>query len=214
MKITVTREFDSVDEAIAFIGAMDASRLVSLDPAELPARMIPGAVVDFVDGAAPPTGKKPRKPRADAGQPRGPYRPRGSAGTAAPETKAEPEGATGTHDRAESTAADQAASAARGAPQAQGDLSAPSGEAPTSVAPVKSSSVEAPQATQAPGATELTEADVRKTLGLLNDAPGGGMGACIKAIKDFGYERITAIPKEKYAEFDAYIRGLLPKGAQ
>jgi hypothetical protein len=80
------------------------------------------------------------------------------------------------------------------------------------VAPVKSSSAEAPQAAQAPGAAELTEADVRVTLGLLNDAPGGGMGACIKAIKDFGYERITAIPKEKYAGFDAYIRSLL-KGA-
>jgi hypothetical protein len=196
VKITVTREFDSADEAIEFIGAMDAPRCaLVLDPGPEPD---PAKIV----------AKKPRKPRADAGQARGPYRPRGSA-SAAPATEAKPEGA----GVPSSSAPPLAPTAASGQvlPPANPRPAAPSGEAPTSVAPVKSSSAEAPQAAQAPAAAELTEADVRATLGLLNSAPGGGMGACIKAIKDFGYERVSAMPKEKYADFDAYIRSLLPK---
>jgi hypothetical protein len=197
VKITVTREFDSADEAIEFIGAMDAPRcalVLDLGPEPDHTKIV---------------AKKPRKPRADAGQARGPYRPRGVAGTATPTTEAKPEGA----GVPSSSAPVPAPTAASGQvlPPANPRPAAPSGEAPTSVAPVKSSSAEAPQAAQAPAAAELTEADVRATLGLLNSAPGGGMGACIKAIKDFGYERVSAMPKEKYAEFDVYIRSLLPK---
>jgi hypothetical protein len=201
VKITVTREFDSADEAIEFIGAIDASRYCLIHPDPVPA--------DVVGDHVPETpAKKPRKPRADAGQARGPYRPRGSA-SAAPATEAKPEGAGVPSSSAPVPAPTEASGTPR--PLATPRPAAPSVAAQPSAAPVKSSSTEASQATQAPVATELTEADVRATLGLLNSAPGGGMGACIKAIKDFGYERVSAMPKEKYAEFDVYIRSLLPK---
>jgi hypothetical protein len=184
MKITITREFTTASEAMEFLARVQG-------PSPAPAQPEPLAQPHVaVEQGQPPTAKKARKGRSDAGQPRGPYK---TTGAAAPET------AGASQPTTPGTTASTAASA-------------PAAASTTPAAPAKSSAVEPPQAASAPAAAELTEADVRATLGLLNSAPGGGVGACLKAIKDFGYERVSAMPKEKYAEFDVYIRSLLPKG--
>jgi hypothetical protein len=59
-------------------------------------------------------------------------------------------------------------------------------------------------------AADLTLDAVRETMGKLHKIPGLGMEACIESLKAFGVLRISDLPKEKYAAFDAHIRSQLP----
>lgn len=199
MKITITQEFDSVDEVLAFLAPHVRGQLgAGTPPPTLTINVAGGsagtqaqegagapAAASPIPPAAPFTGlehgeqpKRPRKPRADAGKPRGPYKVT---------TNAEPEGAgapAATVEAQEATAT--AASAA--APQA-----ASSGEASSSA--------------------ELTLEGMRDLLRQLNAAPGKGVMACTLALREFGVLRISELPKEKYAEFAEYLRNELPKAA-
>lgn len=176
MKITITREFTTADEAMEFLARVQG-------PSPAPAQ--PPITVNLMPSTAaeapqPPAAKKPRKPRADAGQPRGEYRHRTTGGAGSP-----PAGATSP------------------APQ-EPEPSTPS------AAPAKSPALEPSQAAQAPAAADLTLADLRETLGKLNSVAGKGMESCIAALQKFGVLRVSDLPKEKYAEFNEYVRGQLP----
>jgi hypothetical protein len=70
MKITITQEFSTAEEAVAFIAR--AGGAVCLDPAR-------DAEPEEQQGPLP-AAKKPRKPRSDAGQARGEYRHRTTMG--------------------------------------------------------------------------------------------------------------------------------------
>jgi len=173
MKITITKEFDSFEEAAAFIGAMDAERYGAATRTITPP--LPPAPLGLEHGEQP---KRPRKPRSDAGQARGAYNTKGGA-----------------------------VSSLVGATSPMPQVPAPSA---SSAAPVTSSAVEPPQAAQAPAAADLTLDAIRETLGKLHGVPGKGMEACIASLQKFGVLRLSDLPKEKYAEFEAYVRGQLP----
>jgi hypothetical protein len=59
-------------------------------------------------------------------------------------------------------------------------------------------------------AADLTLDAVRETMGKMHRIPGLGMEACIASLKAFGVLRISDLPKEKYAAFDAHLRSQLP----
>lgn len=154
--------------------------------AESPAGAANAETVVQPSQAAPAVGgetKKPRKPRSDAGQPRGSYGKKDTDNAALAET----------------LRAQQAAQSAAAATQQ------PQGSSPEET---KAPSVTAQGARVAPAAAaapsgKLTIADARAALDRINVTPGLGMPACIAHINSFGYARISDVPAEKYAEFIA-----------
>ena len=83
MKITITQDFGTVEEAVAFLGRTLAPLAVA-EVGSVAVRLEPTSSSDVINS----TEKKPRKGRSDAGQPRGPYKTAGGAGDP-------PAGATG-----------------------------------------------------------------------------------------------------------------------
>lgn len=177
MKITITREFTTASEAMEFLARVQG-------PSPAPAQPEPLAQPHVaVEQGQPPTAKKARKGRSDAGQPRGPYK---TTGAAAPETA----GAS------QPTTPGITASTAG---------SAPAAASTTPAAPAKSSAVEPPQAASAPAAADWTLETVRAEMAKLHALPNKGTTACLAALKHFGTARISDLPKEKYAEFIKYV---------
>lgn len=133
--------------------------------------------------------KPARKPRADAGKPRGPYKTTttgADAGTTASSTP-------GTTPAAGAVGGDPvAAESPPATPTAAASASTTSAAPEQTVTPAQSA---------APAAAEPTEADAKAAMGRINKTEGLGMPACIDFLETFGVNRITLLPKEKYAKF-------------
>jgi hypothetical protein len=203
MKVTVTKEFGSPEEAAAWL------RIFSPAPVEIstplsPFTMIGPGLVESVlgtgkalPGTTPPvvtTDKKPRKPRNDAGKPRGPYKTTGAdAGTTAsstPGTTSDADAVGGDPVTTESPSATPTAAA-----------SAP----PASAAPA-TADAQAPEAqrTEPPAsAAEPTFDDARDAMGRINATASLGMPECIAHLASFGINRISLLKKEDFARFIA-----------
>ena len=185
MKITITQDFDTPKDALAFLarvqGPSPASVALPLAAAAPGVVGQPGPAVQ--QQTEQPAAKKPRKGRSDAGQPRGPYK---TTGAAAPET------AGASQPTTPGTTASTAGSA-------------PAAASTTSAAPAKSSAVEPPQAASAPTTADWTLETVRAEMAKLHALPNKGTTACLAALKHFGTARISDLPKERYAEFVKYV---------
>jgi hypothetical protein len=171
MKITITREFDSVEEAVEFLQPHMTDVVVVERPMPLKASELPEQA-----GGTPPatTEKKPRKPRSDAGQPRGPYKTKEAESAAAP------------------TADGQAS-----AKPALTDNALASGETGSSAA-----AAPAPAAPERP--VELTIDDLKAAMTVLSKKHG--IEANMKLLAQFGTEKVSLLPKEKYAAFHAAVK--------
>ena len=182
MKITITQDFDTPKDALAFLARVQG-------PSPAPVAPPAAAAVGVVGQPGPtlpqqqaeqPAAKKPRKGRSDAGQQRGPYKTT-TGGSAASEP-----GQTGSNS-----------------------VPTPMPAAPVSptqsAVPAKSSAVEPPQAAPAPATVDWTLEAVRAEMGKLHAIPNKGTTACLAALKHFGVARISDLPKEKYAEFVKYV---------
>lgn len=151
MKITIIREFDSVEEAVEFLQPyVPPVQQIKID---LPVRE------SELPETVPAPEKKPRKPRSDAGQPRGPYKPREE--TAAP--------AQTVPDAAPAQSA------------------APAAAAPAPAAP-----------------KELTIDDLKAAMTVLSKKHG--IEANMKLLAQFGTEKVSALPKDKYAAFHEAVQ--------
>ncbi|HEY7680680.1 MAG TPA: hypothetical protein VIC04_09210 [Terriglobia bacterium] len=209
MKITITKEFDSADDAIAWLhravwtpAGVSAPDVAISDVAAEP---ITTAEIEAAHAKnlaeytppAPPTTPRPRKPRSDAGKPRGSYK------NAAPE---EPiSAADGQHEppapvsapetaAPEKSPADHTATMSNGSRfitemNAEGDKPQPSGvaTAPTAAAP----------------AAELTVTDARNALKRMSDTKGMGTPACIQHLKEFGVNKLSDLKPDQFALFIA-----------
>lgn len=125
--------------------------------------------------------KRTRKPRSDAGQARGPYK-----NTATPDGNG-------------------AAAPVAEAPVTAGAANvAPSAAVPT-VATVQETTIAADGQHVPPAAPVAapTEAEARAALKRINETKGLGMEACMGQLRSFNIEKISALPKEDYAQFIA-----------
>lgn len=159
-KVTVVLEFDSVEAAVAYL---QPPVIVS---SSLPALPAVGPVIgesELPEPTPPATEKKARKPRSDAGQPRGPYKPRDESPAAPVPSEQHP-----------------------ATPQeAPGNAPA---TAPAAAAPSK----------------ELTIDDLKAAMTVLGKKHG--IEANMKQLKEFGVEKVSVLPKEKYAAFHEAVR--------
>ena len=135
---------------------------------------------------------KTRKPRADAGKPRGPYKSTGAdAGTTASSTP-------GTTPAADAVGGDPVTTESPSATPTAAASAPTNSAAPTqAITPAPESATPA----AAEPAKELTETDARAALARINQTAGLAMPACMAHLAKFGVDRITKLPKEKYAEF-------------
>ena len=181
MTVTVTFTFNSIEEAIEALAPPRAA------PRQVPIE-IPRHTGSAESPAAEPEQPRKRKPRSDAGQPRGPYKT-----TTTGEPAASEPGATAT-----SVATTPAAPATPTNPAAPtGSEASPAASTPPSAG------------TSAAAGTALTEADARAALKVVSDTPGLGMQTCLGALHSFGVDRITKLPKEEYANFIAKCRKIV-----
>lgn len=185
MKVTVTKEFASPEEAATWLRIFGGAPAVSADIPPVVAGEQPAPT----SPAAPATTEKPkRKPRSDAGQPRGPY-------------KLTPEEQERALKAAEANKEDDAV---RQRLQDERDAAAkPAESAAPAASKPSATSAQAPEvaSTPAAAAADPTMEDARTALGLINSEPGMGMPACMAHLADFGVNRISALPKEKFADF-------------
>ena len=124
-------------------------------------------------GAAMP---RQRKPRADAGKPRGPYKSTGVVAEGASPNTASPA---------------EPASAATAPTNSEAPVASPTATPTTaSAAPVASE----------PG-KELTIDDARAALKRISDTKGLGMEACMTHLQEFGVTRISDLKAPDYALF-------------
>lgn len=175
LKITVSQEFDTPEAAAAFLA------LVGAAAASKPLRATSEAAVPPA-AAAPSVAEKPaRKPRSDAGQPRGPYNK--DAAPAAPVAPAH-----------EVKSAEPAPSAAA-TPTPTPVTAAPSAAAP-----------QAPATSTAPSGAAPTHADATAALREMNKVKGLGMDACVGLLKDYGALSVSKLQPEQLPEFVATIK--------
>lgn len=214
MKITIIEEFDTPSQAAEFI-----------------ARVTGGIVIDtvaneVVDPATITKTTKERKPRADAGQPRGAYKPRdkeaNAASAGAQSGGATPQAAPSAGSAPAPTAAlAAAASTTTGGPAASepgvGDKASASVSQPAAPAtPTKSSAPQEPtsaavgQSSPPAAAAEdfpATLDGARAAMKALDQTANKGMDACIAALKAHGVNRITDLDTAKYPEFIKFVLG-------
>jgi hypothetical protein len=188
VKASITLEFDnpaSLYAAVDRLRGKDVSFTVSIPPTAKLGDLEPRPAIPVTptgEVIAQPVVEKTRKPRADAGKPRGPYKT--------------------------STTGEPAASE----PGVQGgDLPvAPQPAAPvtptTSASPdarvAEQRTVNPPEAGANPvGGPTLTLDDARAALKRIKDTKGLATPACIAHIQSFGVDAISKLPAEKYAEF-------------
>ena len=126
--------------------------------------------------------KPARKPRADAGQKREPYGPRATT--------------TGEPAASEPGVVGQASAA----PQ---QPAAPATPTPSSAPQEPKSAADGQSVPPAAAAEDFpaTLDGARKAMAALNKTKNKGMDACIAALKASGVNRISDLPKEKYADF-------------
>lgn len=157
------------------------------------APVVPQAAVSDAAPVAPPPAavepeqaqpeKRQRKPRSDAGKPRGSYKPTGEPAASEPQ----------------SPSATDSAVAGSAAP------ATPTTSTPPQAAPAASSAVAAPAAGAGAVvealAKKLTKDDAFAALSRINAEPGLGMEACRKFMLSLGYNRISDVKEETYADF-------------
>jgi hypothetical protein len=155
-----------------------AERILSKPTVAFPEPVSPQAVIQ-TPVMLDPVEKPARKPRADAGKPRGPYKTNGEPAASVPGA------ADATASAKPEAPATPANSAAPEKAPAEGDKPQPSGVVP------------------ATAAAEPTLDDARAALARINAVPGLGMEACLAHLAEFGTDRITLLKKEHYARFIA-----------
>jgi hypothetical protein len=131
--------------------------------------------------------KKPRKPRNDAGKPRGPYKTNGgpaSSNPGVPESALAP-----TPQPAE--------------PVSPTNVAAPAVANTDGVSPAKAESPNSGSGATPPAAAAHTLDDARAALALINKTPGMGMPAVMLHLQDFGTNRASLLKPEQYAAFVA-----------
>lgn len=187
MKITVTKEFGSPEEAAAWLrvfsgepvhtvvvpritSVADANELI--EPILGTGKALPGQTPE----------KKPRKPRNDAGKPRGPYKTNGGPAASEPGTTADSVATTPAAPVSPTNAAAPEKASAEASKESTGATVGVASTAPAAAAP-------------------LTEADARAALKRINQTPGLGMEAVMTHLRDFGVNRITLLKPEQYAAF-------------
>lgn len=181
MRITITHDFSTAEEAAQFLARV-------CDP-----------VITINHLAGKPTftetsSEKPaRKPRSDAGKPRGPYKPRE---TSTGEPAASEPGYTGE------------GIPARTPPAAPATPTTSSAPAPAAASSAPTSTQAMPVAEEFPATLDGARAAMKK----LNDTPGLGMDACIASLKAHGVNRISDLPQEKFAEFIKYVLAQVSAG--
>lgn len=162
-KITLTLTFDSLEEAIEYLA-----------PAQPPVTITATPLGAFErPNAQPQTEKKPRKPRADAGVPRGPYKDKAAEAPAETAAPAGPE----------------ASPVVQNAP----DTGVPAAAVP---APL-----ETQVKTEATAPKEPTLDDVKAAMSVLSKKKN--IDANIQLLAKFGVQKASALPTARYAEFIA-----------
>lgn len=183
-KVNLTIAFDSVDEALVALAAFSQVKVkpgVAADKG--------GATAPAATSPAPQDAKPPRKPRADRGQPRGPYNKDSKAGADA--TAADTGGASSGQPTAP---VEGAASAAGGA------VTDPSNAASQ---PATSTSTPEASAAAAPGNTEPAEYTDQQLQDKLSAVFSKGAQLAIDTLSRFGVTRLKDLAKEHRAEFAA-----------
>jgi hypothetical protein len=181
-QVMVEGEFDTPADALAFLDEVAGTLRPAVVHVNLPELGKTNPDVPLAEPVAAAVGpvKKLRKPRSDAGQPRGPYKTTTTGEPAA----SEPLSAAG-----DSVPAASAAPATPTKPAAPGNEQT---QAATTVVP---------GAHPSPAAAELTVVDVRAAMEVLNKKRG--IEANMKVLAQFKVQRASELPKEKYAEFIA-----------
>jgi hypothetical protein len=237
MKTIITHEFDSTDEAADYMARLSRAYAAPTVNIVIPEPQAPvqeaaqGAAVTVPpagSGAAqqPPSGeqKPARKRRADAGQPRGPYKDTSNA-------KGEGAGAQteGASTQSSPSAGSAPAPAAAPSPAASNDAFAAEIEArnaaarasvQTAAAPAQATTPAPESASPAAAAPKkLTHDDIRTHLALINKVPGLGMAGCHAFLAGFkptgadapGVKRISDVKEEDFARFVAEIDARIKK---
>lgn len=191
MKAEVTIYCDSEDELREFADRI-LSRPIPIVPTIVGAGAAqeqkgPQGISQQAQQQAQPAATRQRKPRSDAGQPRGPYK----TNDGAPSGGQPASGAATPGTGAGTTAGFES-------PRPSPQPAAPAQE-PKSAAEGQS----VPPATPAAADSALTEADVRAALKVVSDTAGLGMQTCMGIINSFGVDRISSLPKDQYAAFKA-----------
>lgn len=175
MKITIEKEFSSVGEAAAWLQRVTGN--VTLPPRQdLPSDEHKGKV-----GEDKPT----RKPRNDAGKPRGPYKVNGEASASEP-----------TKVGVDSAAPVVAATPTPPKPVAPGQV------------------VEGAASPAQPAATAPTKEDALAALKRLSTTEGFGMEACRRHLTEFKVNRLSELDPKMYPLFIKQIDDKLAKGAE
>ena len=190
MKITITQDFETVEEAAEFLARV-GSPLKGVDALAPQAK------------DAPATEKPARKPRSDAGKPREPYGPRTQEANAGA-------GGAPSDTSAPATPAPKAASAAAPAAPVPAAASNPNVAPAAPVQPPPNDPAAAKKAAPKVEDFPLTLDGARAAMKLLNDAPGKGTEACILALREFGVNRISEVKPEEYKKFILHILASLP----
>ena len=175
-KVSVTLEFDSVEAAIAALGKQMVGAPGVTQRGERGADKAKDAGSNPAAGTAPTT--RSRKPRADAGKPRGPYKDAEAAKAAAPATTSIPP---------------SAGSSAVTDPSNAG-VAATSTSTPADPVPVASAPNNEPA---------VTIEDCRARLEKLFDAKG--IVAAQDVLSRFGVKRAGDMKPEQYADFIQHV---------
>jgi hypothetical protein len=184
LKATLTFEFDTPAALHAFVDRMrgkDAAVALAYSPSEILLRGdVKGeAVIPHADEP-----QRTRKPRADAGKPRGPYK----------------KGDTTTGEPAASEPGVQGAGIPA-SPQPEA-LATPTTTASPDARVAEQRTVNPPEAGANPvGGPTLTLEDAKAALRRVKDTKGLGTPACIGLIQSFGFDKISDLPAAQFAEF-------------
>jgi len=177
MTVRVTLEFEKIDEAIVALG-----KLVGGQPSKAADSAAP------IKPVAGPSATKPRKPRNDAGKPRGPYTVNAEAVVQPP---------TG-----EATAQ---AGIASSAPASGAGVTDAGKTADKAVTPMSTVPVEVPAAASAP-----KTADAQAAIAKLFDAQG--LQGAMFVLSRYGVKAVRELKPEQYAPFIADVEKALAGG--
>lgn len=173
MTVKIGFEFDNHDEALVFLARVSSTKVAA--PAKVPAEA--AGLTKVVE----PTVNKSRKPRNDAGKPRGEYKKSSDDGAA------------------------QSGSATQASTQAPETPAAPSGEPAKD--PIPETAPGQPIPTEAECQAALTA--VWDKVGADKKDAKAQIAACQDIFARFAVKRIGELPKEHYAEFVAKCEGYL-----
>ncbi len=187
MTVKVTLEFPSIEASIAALGLLmkpKAAATATNAGAPVAAGTPPAAAPGGAAPSAPATAKRERKPRSDAGKPRGEYGPRTEAGGAAG-APSNPAATTG-------------ANAAPVGAAPSGTTTEPAAPQKAPVDADKASSPGVAPAADAAG-PQPSEKDAQEALEKLFNATT--IGVSQEVMSRFGIKRLKELPDDRRAEF-------------